>query len=211
MTRLYTIDISSERVISWMNVIRNFSEKQKFRILENFWESQIKSKAWLINEIKNQNLPIEKNIYIFGGWYGILAQLLLDTFPKIKTVYSIDIDFDCKMYGNLLSNNDKRIVFITEDMKNFSSYNNPSLIINTSTEHITQKKYNEWLEKIPNNVPIIVQGNDFYECSEHVRCHDTLEEFNKNNKLTKTLYTDKLECMGPNGLFNRFMTIGYKK
>lgn len=193
-----------------MNTIRNSSEHEQYRLLENFWESQVKSKAWLINEIKNQNLLIEKNVYIFGGWHGILAQLLVDTFPKIKTVYSIDIDVDCKIYGNLLSNNDKRIVFITEDMKNFSNYENATLVINTSTEHITEEVYNDWLLNVPTDVPMIVQGNNFYDCPEHIRCHDTLKEFNKNSKLKKILYTDTLECPGPNGSFHRFMTIGYK-
>lgn len=200
--------IKSSRIIQWMNVIRECDGKIQSRILENFWDSQLRSKSWLINNIKKHIPNLSGNVYIIGGWYGILAQFIVDNFPTV--VYNIDIDKNCVAYGNKLSGNDNRINFITEDMVNFSDYVTPSLIINTSTEHITQQVYDIWLHNVPTQTPIVIQGNNFYECVEHVRCTNSLYEFNNINTLKNIQFTDKLECMGPNKPFHRYMTIGYK-
>lgn len=191
-----------------MNVLRTYNGEIQYRLLENFWDSQLRSKSWIINGIKRHIPTLAGNVYVVGGWYGILSQLIVDNFPTL--VYNIDIDETCVTYGKLLSNNDKRITFITQDMATFGGYTDAQLIINTSTEHVTQTVYNNWLSRVPKNVPIVVQGNNFYECKEHVRCFDTLEEFSLNSQLTDILFQGKLECMGPNKSFHRFMTIGYK-
>jgi hypothetical protein len=200
--------ISSSRIIQWMNVIRDSPAEIEYRLLESFWDSQLRSKSWLVNNIKKYIPELSGNVYIMGGWYGILSQLIVDNFRT--SVYNIDLDTSCIKYGGLLSNHDYRIKFLTRDMAKFGNYVNPQLIINTSTEHVTQETYNLWLEKAPSEVPIIIQGNNFYECFDHIRCFDTLEEFNTNNLLKNIVYTGTLECMGPNKPFHRFMTIGYK-
>ena len=43
------ITIRPERVVQWMNVLRSYQHDipLQYRLLENFWESQIKSKVWL--------------------------------------------------------------------------------------------------------------------------------------------------------------------
>ena len=191
-----------------MNVIRDSPAEIEYRLLESFWDSQLRSKSWLVNNIKKYIPELSGNVYIMGGWYGILSQLIVDNFRT--SVYNIDLDTSCIKYGGLLSNHDYRIKFLTRDMAKFGNYVNPQLIINTSTEHVTQETYNLWLEKAPSEVPIIIQGNNFYECFDHIRCFDTLEEFNTNNLLKNIVYTGTLECMGPNKPFHRFMTIGYK-
>lgn len=200
--------ISSSRIIQWMNVIRDSPAEIEYRLLESFWDSQLRSKSWLVNNIKKYIPELSGNVYIMGGWYGILSQLIVDNFRT--SVYNIDLDTSCIKYGGLLSNHDYRIKFLTRDMAKFGNYVNPQLIINTSTEHVTQETYNLWLEKAPSEVPIVIQGNNFYECFDHIRCFDTLEEFNTNNLLKNIVYTGTLECMGPNKPFHRFMTIGYK-
>lgn len=204
-----TLLISSSRIIQWMNVIRDTPAEMEFRLLESFWDSQLRSKSWLVNIIKKYMPELSGNVYIMGGWYGILSQLIVDNF--LTSVYNIDIDASCVKYGGVLSEYDQRIKFITTDMANFSNYINPQLIINTSTEHISQDTYDIWLEKTPDwEVPIIIQGNNFYDCFDHIRCFDTLEEFNNNSRLRHIIFTDKLKCMGPDGPFDRFMTMGYK-
>jgi len=205
--------ISSSRIIQWMNVIRDAPPEIKYRLLESFWDSQIRSKSWLVNNIKKYIPDLSGNVYIMGGWYGILSQLIVDTFSTLQshTIYNIDLDASCTKYGTLFSDYDQRIKFITDDMAKFSGYVNPQLIINTSTEHVTQDTYNLWLEKTPSwKLPIIIQGNNFYDCFDHIRCFDTLEEFNENSHLRNIVFTDKLRCMGPSGPFYRFMTMGYK-
>jgi hypothetical protein len=187
-----------------MNVIRETSGPEQYRLLENFWASQLRSKAWLINTIKMLDLPQDGNVYVFGGWYGILASLIKDNF-NYDAVYSIDIDAECKVIGELL---DSRIKFVTSDMIYITKEEiiNPSLIINTSTEHVSQNTFDIWLNNMPNNVPIILQGNNFFSCKEHIRCTDTLNKFTKINQLDTIIYSDELDCIQ----FNRFMNIGYK-
>lgn len=186
-----------------MNAVRNSSGQQQTRLLESFWESQITSKAWLINTIKMLDLPINGDVYVFGGWYGVLASLIKDEFSH-QNVYTIDKDPSCKYVGEGI---DDRIHFITGDMKDFQFKNeNIGLVINTSTEHINQETFNSWLKNVPNEVPIILQGNDFFSCKEHIRCSNSLENFILNNRLDKVVFKGALNCKQ----FTRFMIIGYK-
>lgn len=204
MTPSSTINISSDRIIQWMNAIRETSGQDQYRLLENFWASQIRSKAWLINTIKSLKLLDEGDVYIFGGWYGILASLIRDTF-LYNNIYSVDIDPECEVIGTDLDN---RISFITCDMAEFvfTQKTSPALIINTSTEHITQEIFDRWKSNMPSNVPIILQGNDFFQYHEHVRCAKNLNTFVKINNLNTFIFSGELDCKQ----FTRFMTVGYK-
>lgn len=203
---MQTLNVSTKRIVHWMNVIREEKQFNKYRLLENFWESQINSKAWLVNTIKEIFPNIKKSVYIFGGWYGILSQFVVDNL-NVDIVYSIDKDDYCEFIGPKLAGEDKRILFLTSQMEYFNNYINAELIINTSTEHLSQKTYDMWFDNLPPNVPIILQGNDFFSCEEHIRCYNTLEEFNNANRLTDVIFTDTLDCTQ----FKRFMTIGYKR
>lgn len=204
MTPSSIIDISSEKIISWMNVIREHKGKQQSRILENFWESQLKSKAWAINCLKENKIDGPGDAYIFGGWYGILASLVKDKF-FFNEVYSIDIDPECKIIGPKF---DDKINFITRDMRSFhfDTKRKISLIVNTSTEHVSQTTFDVWLQHMPPHTPILLQGNNFFECGEHVRCSTTIDQFKKQNPLDVVLFEGELNC----GNFTRFMTLGYK-
>lgn len=198
------VNISSDRIIRWMNTIRETSGTEQYRLLENFWASQLRSKAWIINTLKQLKLLDKQDVYIFGGWYGVLASLIKDNFV-CGNVYSIDIDPNCESIGRKL---DDRIIFITSDMANFSFDNNINigLIINTNTEHVSQEIFDTWLQHIPANVPIILQGNNYFECEEHVRCTNNIKEFVEINNLDKIIFSGELDCEE----FTRVMTIGYK-
>lgn len=203
----HAILIPSETVIKWINAIRNSpTPEQQYRMLENFWGSQIRSKAWLINALKSHFPEIIGNIYIFGGWYGVLAEFLNIGVKFSKNIYSIDSDFECIKYGYEVVSNSQKIIFKAGRMENFTDYKDPGLIINTSTEHITNEVYKEWLENLPHDVPIILQGNNLFDCEDHIRCSATLEEFNEINPLKRVIFTDELIC---DYHFKRFMTMGF--
>lgn len=195
--------ISNERFINWMNIVRATHGPLQYRILENFWESQISSKQWLLDTLKNLNISCNGVVYIFGGWFGVLGGMLKDTHPNIKEVFSIDIDQESKSIGSQLNPD---LTFITCDMQNINFSVPPSLVINTSTEHITQAVFDNWIKKIPSKVPIILQGNNFFSCVEHIRCSINLQEFQKMNSLDVIKYAGELDCRQ----FTRYMTIGYK-
>jgi hypothetical protein len=195
--------ISHKRVIDWMTVIRN--TKDNYRILENFWASQIESKFWVLEKAKTLVTKDIHNIFIFGGWYGILAQILVDNIPDIQ-VTSIDIDPACVELGNLMSGNDSRIKFVTESMDMYNNYVTPCLVINTSTEHVTQEVYDSWWNNIPKNTSVIIQGNNYFSCEEHIRCSTNIEEFKQQNHISSTLFEGELDCVQ----FSRYMAIGIK-
>lgn len=200
--------IPHERVIQWMNVVREeIHSPEQFRVLENFWASQLNSKMWLIEHINEQCLLFPgSHIYIFGGWYGILAQLLIQAIPGVK-VTSIDIDPKCAIFGERLKLPDDDIEFITADMQHFTEYTpNTRLIINTSTEHVSQETFDSWLFNVPQDINVVLQGNNFFACEEHVRCTKTLNDFIRMHDLTKIKFTGELDCIQ----FTRFMMIGNK-
>ena len=202
--------ISYRRVVQWMNVIRDCANTpEQARLLENFWSSQMNSKMWLMESLQTHvTLPVNPNIAIYGGWYGILAQLLHDAYPTANIV-SIDQDPLCEVNGQrlLLPGDRDGIKFITADMENCGEEGNTAhVIINTSTEHITQNVFDQWISCMPIHVPIVLQGNDFNTISEHIRCSDDLAMFKRMNQLDKYLMASQLSC----GTFTRFMSIGYK-
>lgn len=214
-----------------MDVIRKTSDDgDRYYVLEAFWRSQVNSKAWMVDEILNiQNtvhlpaLTRQGSAFIFGGWHGLTAMFIRDHLPNIHHVFSIDVDSRARKFGRLLSDNDPRITFITDDMVaffendtqdprySFSTQNayrdDVSLIVNTSTEHVSQDLMDRWLAKIPKNVLIVIQGNDFHKHNQHVRSVESIEEFNEKNPIKNILFTGTLDCVQ----FNRFMTIGYNE
>jgi len=195
--------LKNERVIQWMNVVRETEGKEQYRVLESFWESQINSKQWILNVLNDLNMSCYGSVYIFGGWFGVLGGMLRDEYKHINEVYSVDLDPEAKRIGEKLNPDVK---FITSDMKTFSFAERPSLVINTSTEHITQDTFNTWIENVPKFLPVILQGNNFFSCPEHIRCSNSLKQFQEMNVLSTTKYEGELDCKQ----FTRYMTIGYK-
>lgn len=198
------MNIAPETLISWMNTIRNYSNTQyQYTILENFWESQIKSKLWLTTTLKNCISSTPENIFIFGGWFGVLGTLLCENF-NMKEIYSIDKDPMCEVIGEKLN---PKVKFLTSKMEEFIYPSVPFVVINTSIEHMTQDIYTQWYENIPSGTLVALQGNNFYECKGHIRCSNSITEFKIKNPLTNYLFEGELDCTQ----FTRFMTIGYKE
>lgn len=198
--------IRTERVIQWMNYIREHPDHTEF--LECFWESQLTSKEWLLNNLPIKALVPGINVTIFGGWYGILAQLLIDRFPYLSSIDSIDINPFCAFVGSKLSNN-SRIGFETEDMAEYKYPLHPHIVINTSTEHVDQATYEMWFDKIPSHAVVAIQGNNLYENPQHVRCTPNLEKFKFFNRVEEL--DIKMEGTLKCGHFDRYMVIGLKR
>ena len=200
--------ITHERVIQWMNVVREeMNSPEQYRVLENFWASQLHSKMWLIENVNTHCLLFPgSHLYIVGGWYGVLGQLLYEAIPGVR-VTSVDKDAKCAEFGTRLKLPDDDIEFITADMQHFTEYSpDTRLVINTSTEHVSQDTFDAWLSHVPHNVNVVLQGNNFFSCVEHVRCAPSLDAFHQLNKLDVVKFAGHLDCTQ----FTRYMTIGYK-
>lgn len=186
-------------VMKWMEYIRN-NPDNAYRFSENFWQSQIDSKQWLLEHIDRSS----QTICIFGGWYGVLAQFIANKNPYAYIV-TTDIDESCGDVFRQINVSDN-IFFKHWDMaQGIPMSLDPDLVINTSTEHVTQDVYDQWWDSIPKGTKYIVQGNNL-ENPEHVRLGDNLEHFLIINHIENPEYAGKLKC----GHFYRFMAVGTK-
>lgn len=192
-----------DHVLFWMNAIRN-SGQDSARLLESFWKGQIKSKMWLIKNLR-KHVHAVVSIDIHGGWNGVLASLLFQSTIYTKHIRSLDIDPTCEEIAreiNKLEDMWGKFTALTADMCETASTSD--VIINTSCEHITQEQYDRWLSLQPNDSLIVLQSNN-YVITEHVRPAQSLEEFKQQSNLN-VVWSGELELP----LYNRWMIIGKK-
>ena len=210
-------NFSNESIIWIMDALRKFPEHRE-RLIDCFWRGQVESKTWLVDVLNNGyvNPSYNKghNVYIFGGWYGVLASMLFDsaTFP-INLIRSIDIDPGCELVADHVNKinemNKWRFKAFTSDMADWEYDHTPTVVINTSTEHVHQEIYDIWFNNIPKDTLVVVQGNDFFTCPEHVRCSNNLEEFIEQSRLSQVLWSGEFRADAGSG-YTRYMAIGQK-
>jgi hypothetical protein len=204
------MQIDLEHLHYWMCAIRE--SKDPIRTLDAFWQGQLKSKEWLIENLVyyihpevNKILDFPLSVDIHGGWVGVLASMLFQSDIPIKNIRSIDIDPNCESIATMMNKKEEiegRFKAVTSDMCTIRS--DADIIINTSCEHITQDQYDLWLSGHPNNSLIVLQSNN-YKIEEHIRIARSLEEFAAQSQI-KVLWSRELELP----LYKRFMIIGQK-
>ena len=59
-----------------------------------FSQGQLKSKVWLVNELKNLDLNLG-TVFLCAGWYATLAVMMFENNLMIKKIRSFDIDSSC--------------------------------------------------------------------------------------------------------------------
>jgi hypothetical protein len=172
------------------------------RTLDAFWQGQISSKEWLIENIRPFiNKPVSVDIH--GGWVGVLASMLFQSEIYIKHIRSVDIDPTCESIATMMNKKEEMAGMfraVTSDMCEIRS--DADVVINTSCEHITQDQYDFWLSGMPHNSLLVLQSNN-YDIPEHVRITKNLEEFKKQSHI-KVVWSGELELP----LYKRFMIIG---
>jgi len=194
--------IDTEHLHHWMQAIRQ--SNNPMRTMDAFWSGQLKSKEWLIDNLK-QYITKPVTIDIHGGWVGVLASMLFQSNIPIDSIRSIDIDPLCQHTAitmNQVEAHYGKFRAVTGNMTDIRS--DSDIIINTSCEHITQDDYELWLSGIPNNSIIVLQSNN-YIIPEHIRPVNSLEEFIRQSDI-KVLLSSVLELP----LYNRYMIIGTK-
>lgn len=207
--------VSIAQLCHWANAIRNLPDHgARTRALEALWWGQLASKGWLINTLGVLLCARDgpHNVYIFGGWTGVLANMLLDSHLNIGSVRSIDIDPWCESVADTVNKvhemNGWRFKAVTADMGEYQYQWDitPHVIINTSTEHVSQDVYDSWYQNIPDGCLIVAQGNNYYSCGEHVRCSSSISEFMIQNRATNPLWSGSL----PLDIYTRYMAIWRK-
>ena len=194
------MQINTEHLHYWMQAIRQSPDPM--RTMDAFWSGQLKSKEWLITNLRN-NVNKFVSIDIHGGWVGVLASMLFQTDMPIKNIRSVDIDPSCESIATMMNKKEEivgKFRAVTADMCEIRS--DADVIINTSCEHITQDQYNLWLSGMPHNSLLVVQSNN-YNIPEHIRLAESLDEFKEQSGLN-VLWAGELELP----LYKRFMIIG---
>jgi hypothetical protein len=193
--------IDTEHLHYWMNAIRHSTNP--LRTLDAFWGGQIKSKTWLIENLRPHVFLTPVSVDIHGGWVGTLASMLFQSDIPIKNIRSIDIDPTCESVAttmNKIEEMDGKFRAVTSDMCTIRS--DADVIINTSCEHITQDQYDLWLSGIPHNSIVVLQSNN-YDIPEHVRTAESLNHFIEQSHL-KVKWAGELKLP----LYTRYMIIG---
>lgn len=187
-----------------MDAIRD--SKDRYRTLESFWKGQIKSKVWLIENLKKHASDNPNKIVIHGGWNGVLASLLFNSDISVSNIVNVDIDPSCESIARTVNKRQEiegRFNAITVDMAEYEYQ--ADIVINTSCEHITSEKYSRWLNLVPSNALIVLQSNNYNELEEHINCMTGIEEFVKESRL------EILQCsVLPLPKYDRYMIIGKK-
>jgi hypothetical protein len=197
--------VELEDVAFWMDAIRNSDDR--YRTLESFWKGQLRSKVWLAETLLEQNTHSRPSVAIHGGWNGVLASLLFNSGLDPIHITSIDIDPACEDIARTINKRQEmegRFTAVTADMTKHQSL--ADVIINTSCEHITQEQYNEWLELQPSSALFVVQGNNYFELDEHIRCSKDIDEFTHQCHITP-FFRGEFET----SKYKRYMIIGRKK
>jgi hypothetical protein len=199
-------NVSIDDVLFWMDAIRNSSDRD--RVLESFWKGQIRSKVWLIENLK-RHVDYQRGykVAIYGGWNGVLASLLYNSRIGMRHITSVDVDPACEEIASTMNKqHEMRGTFtaVTADMCEYV-VEDADIVINTSCEHITQEQYERWLSMQPMDALIVLQGNNFFDCDEHIRCSDNLEHFCQQSNID-IMYSGQLET----SKYDRYMIIGKK-
>lgn len=170
---------------------------------------QMASKVWLAKTLQQViGRDLGSTVLILGGWYGVLSQLLWDQNFRFKNIVSIDVDASATAVASHLNSHLTWLdVFTarTADMLSLEySGMKPSLIVNTSCEHL--QSFDTWFAKVPKGTLVVLQTNDYFAEPTHVNCVATLEDFQRQAPLTTLLFSGTL----PTDRYNRFMIIGEK-
>jgi hypothetical protein len=194
------MQIDTEHLHYWMQAIRQSPDP--IRTLDAFWSGQIRSKEWLIDNLKDYATE-PATVAIFGGWVGTLASMLFQSSIPIKSIISIDVDPECKPIADMMNKAEEmssKFVAVTADMCQLTVA--ADIVINTSCEHLTQEQYNTWLAKVNPNSLVVLQSNN-YKIDEHVRTASSLDEFIEQSQID-VLFADILELPQ----YTRYMIIG---
>ena len=175
---------------------------------DSFSNGQIDSKLWLCQELEKLGW-VSDLTHIYGGWYGVLAFLLLSREKfNVRRIESFDVDPECESMADIINNN-----YVIKEWK-FKAhtadcnllFSNADLIINTSSEHFDTM---DWFDNIKSGTRVIIQGNDM-DHDDHIVHSDSLEKFIEQYPLSEILYQGELKFIYPDWCFRRFMVIGRK-
>jgi hypothetical protein len=170
-----------------------------------FNHKQVACKLWARDRLFDSLGGRFARIAILGGWYGVLAAMLLeDRRFEVGSVASFDIDAAVAEVAITLNREaGDRFRATTADMYAIDYAGLQSdLVVNTSCEHIAD--LGAWLGLLPKGTNVLLQSNDYFREPTHINCVESAEAFARQAGLASLGYCGTL----PMKKYNRFMLIG---
>jgi hypothetical protein len=189
--------------------------------------SQMRSKIWLAEELAKIQLSFD-NIVLLAGWFGQLRFILEKEINFLK-LRNVELDRDAceisdyvfNLYGlenykiksvntniNALTLHKNGYEWDVENFKDGTKYSEkflPDLIINTSSEHMTEEWYNQIRFKDMDSDPIVaIQSNNLFDIPEHINCVHSVDHMKKKFPMKEILFEGELQLKG----YKRVMLIG---
>lgn len=208
----------------FIHALKTFFKTNTIIDTDCFSRGQLRSKLWLIAELKKLNLELG-TVFLCAGWYAVLAVMLFENNINLTKIRSFDVDLTTVDIAEIFNltwvldnwkfkavhqdileiNYHQHIYNVTRTNGTICELHDvPDTIINTSCEHI--ENFKQWYDKIPNGKLLILQANDFLEVEEHSNCYESIDEFEVATPMSNVLFEGELQLEK----YKRFMRIGYK-
>ena len=209
----YTIETAND----WKNALSFASKDSEYlhqRVLISLSPSQLESKSWMVNTMREVDLNC-KVIAILGGWFAqYTVPLLMETFnPKLINNFEIDPDVKKVTYkfNKRYNKVDQYYCYIRnvmfEHVESNTSFNRGGYdtIINTSCEHMFPMSKFKELNFNRGNPIYVLQSSDDDKYDDHINCVQSADELADQAKLVEVMYSGEKKLI--NGM-TRFMVIG---
>jgi hypothetical protein len=170
-----------------------------------FNHKQVACKMWARDRLLESAGGVFGEIWIVGGWYGVLAGMLLeDERFKIGRIENSDIDPEVGRIAETLNQaHHARFDAVTADMYALDyGGRRPDLVVNTSCEHIPDLR--AWLSRMARGQRVLLQSNDYFSEPTHIACVPSLQAFEELAGLSNVEFAGEL----PMKKYTRFMLIG---
>lgn len=186
--------------------------------LDSFASGQMQSKIWLVEQLEKllTTHPDEGyRIWILGGWYGLTNAILrIRNNIPVHHVRSFDIDPDVEPIADKVNSlwewKEWQFKASTIDVNELVyDSNNPDLphiVINTSVEHMPDRK---WFENIPSRTLVVLQANNMQH-EDHCKIYNHEDELLEDFPMSRIVFADKIHFDYVSWNFDRYMIIGYK-
>lgn len=189
--------------------------------------SQLRSKIWLVEELAKIQ-PHFNHVAVMAGWFGQLCAIYDKklTYKKIRIIELDKIACELSDYSFNLSNLENyKIKSVHADITNLTLHKNgyewpvenfkegttynekflPDLVINTSSEHMTEEWYNQIRFKEMDSNPIVaIQSNNMFDGEGHINCVHSIDHMKKKFPMKEVLFEGELQLKG----YKRVMLIG---
>ena len=180
---------------------------------------QMISKLYLVRALKNQvDWDMQQgNVFVLGCWFGQLAPLLVEELD-FQRIYGFDSDPAAIQLSEEFCEpeirRNWRFKGVVADI-NLMDWgepefeidgelitDKPTLIINTSTEHMTD----DWYNTVSPGTWVALQGNSDPALDGHINTADSLSEWSDRYTMTSTVWRGEIVLP----TYTRYMKIGIR-